>query len=246
MKTVTITAVALCAAAFAPACAQHDDGMAAMGGDSTHMVSAADAAMSMTMPGNEALHLEMSPVRTSTHADSARATDIVRQLRASLAKYRDTAAAVADGFRLFAPQVKQQHVYHFTNYRNAFVAAFRFDPTKPTSILYTRDSSGALRLVGAMYTAPKRLSLDALDQRVPLSIARWHRHVDWCIPPRGENSRWTETKDGAPVFGPESPIATQSACDAVGGRFYASPFGWMVHANVFAGDSLSTIFAHEH
>jgi hypothetical protein len=202
--------------------------------------------MSMPLPGNEALHLVMSPARTPTHADSARALALVQQLRASLAKYGDTAAAVADGFRLFAPQVKQQHVYHFTNYRNAFLAAFRFDPAKPTSILYTRDASGQMHLVGAMYTAPKRISLEALDGRVPLSIARWHKHVNWCIPARGENSRWTETKDGVPVFGPESPIATQSACDAVGGRFYESPFGWMVHANVFAGDSLSTIFAHEH
>jgi hypothetical protein len=246
MKAVTIACLALQMVALTTACAQHAHDMSAPAADSVHMANAADAAMSMPMSGAEALHLEMSPVRAATHDDSARATAIVRQLRTVLAKYADTAMAVADGYRLFAPQMKQQRVYHFTNYRNAFAAAFRFEPDKPTSILYSRDSSGKLQLIGAMYTAPKRLSADALDSRVPLSIARWHKHVNWCIPPRGANDRWTELKDGAPVFGPRSPIATRAACDAAGGRFFESPFGWMVHANVFAGDSLSTIFAHEH
>jgi hypothetical protein len=32
----------------------------------------------------------------------------------------------------------------------------------------------------------------------------------------------------------------------VGGQFEPSIFGWMVHANVFAGDDLGTIFADHH
>jgi hypothetical protein len=59
-------------------------------------------------------------------------------------------------------------------------------------------------------------------------------------------SRWTERQNGLPVFGPESPIATREACDAVGGKFFASPLGWMVHANVFAGDDLASIFGDDH
>src|SRR5947208_2916185 len=59
----------------------------------------------------------------------------------------------------------------------------------------------------AMDSAPARTSLDALDQRVPLSVARWHEHVNWCLPPRGQRDRWRETRDGNPVFGPAGLLA---------------------------------------
>jgi hypothetical protein len=66
-----------------------------------------------------------------------------------------------------------------------------------------------------MYTAPQRASLDDLDRRVPLSIARWHLHTNVCIPRLGQRDRWTEMRDGQPVFGPLSPIATREACELV-------------------------------
>ena len=46
------------------------------------------------------------------------------------------------------------------------------------------------------------------------------------------------------VFYP--PTSIEDACDAVGGRFFASPLGWMIHANVFAGEDLHSIFADHH
>ena len=97
-----------------------------------------------------------------------------------------------------------------------------------------------------MYTMPKRAGLDKLNERVPLAIAQWHKHVNWCLPKRGETARWMERQSGRPVFGPESPIATQAACDAVGGDFHVSLFGWMIHANVFEGEDLGKIFGDEH
>jgi hypothetical protein len=98
-----------------------------------------------------------------------------------------------------------------------------------------------------MYTMPKNASLDRLNSRVPLGIAHWHQHVNWCLPKKGEQARFAEkTADGKPKFGPESPIATKAECDAVGGDFHPNLFGWMLHANVFAGDDLKTIFADEH
>ena len=99
---------------------------------------------------------------------------------------------------------------------------------------------------GAMYTMPKGVKLSRLDDRVPLSIGRWHKHVNWCVPKVGEQSRWLETKNGKPVFGPESPIVTKSECDAVHGNFLASPLGWMIHANVYESSDLGTIFGDEH
>ncbi|MDB4884073.1 MAG: hypothetical protein JWL95_2839 [Gemmatimonadetes bacterium] len=192
------------------------------------------------------LHMVMTPVRSATTTDSARAASIVYALRGAIAKYRDTTAAVADGYKLFAPQIKQQKVYHFTSNWMGVQEAFRFDPRKPTSLLYRKDASGQLVLVGAMYVAPKRLSAEQLDERVPLSVARWHKHVNWCLPPRGESQRWLERKDGHPVFGPESPVATKAECDAVHGVFRDTLFGWMVHANVFAGDDAKSIWGDEH
>jgi hypothetical protein len=196
--------------------------------------------------GNEALHMLMTPTRPVAQGDSARAAAIAATLRASIAKYADTTAAVADGYRMFAPQIKNQRVYHFTRGWNAVQEAFRFEPAKPTSLLYARGSDGTLHLIGGMYTAPKRWSADKLDERIPLSVARWHKHVNWCIPPRGQRARWLERANGAPVFGPESPIATKAACDAVGGIFYADPLGWMVHANVMTSSEPAVIWGDEH
>ena len=196
--------------------------------------------------GNEALHMLMRPTRSIAPGDSARAAAIAATLRASIAKYADTTAAVADGYRMFAPQIKNQRVYHFTRSWNAVQAAFRFDPAKPTSLLYTRGADGALHLTGGMYTAPKRWSADKLDQRIPLSVARWHKHVNWCVPAHGQEARWLERANGQPVFGPESPIATKPACDAVGGVFHPSLLGWMVHANVMTSTDPTAIWGDEH
>lgn len=195
---------------------------------------------------NSALHMEMTPLRAPVPGDSARAAAVAAELRRAIEKYRDTTAAVADGFRMFAPQIRNQKVYHFTRGLNAVQEAFRFDPGKPTSLLYTKGADGRLVLVGGMYTAPKRFGADKLDERIPLSIARWHKHVNWCVPPRGQRERWLERADGQPVFGPESPIATRKACDAVGGVFHESPLGWMVHANVMTSDEPAAIWGDEH
>jgi hypothetical protein len=196
--------------------------------------------------GNEALHMVMTPKRPVSAGDSARAATVATTLRASIAKYADTATAVADGYRMFAPQIKNQRVYHFTRGWNAVQEAFRFDPAKPTSLLYTKGVDGSLHLVGAMYTAPKRFDPAKLDERIPLSIAQWHKHVKWCVPPRGQGARWLERANGAPVFGPESPVATKADCDAVGGTFYADPLGWMVHANVMTSSDAAVIWGDHH
>jgi hypothetical protein len=163
------------------------------------MIGAADAAMSGPMSDAARKHLEMSPPRQGSRQDTVRAMEVVKQLRVALAKYADTAAAAADGYKMFAPNLKQQRVFHFTNYRHAFMEAFRFDAAKPTSILYRRGANGQLELIGAMYTAPKRMRVSQLDERVPLSMARWHKHVKWCVPRLGHAQRWLERRDDMPA-----------------------------------------------
>lgn len=207
--------------------------------DSTSLAAATDHAMG-AHGHHDAIamaHLLMTPTRRVEAGDSARAANVVVALREATTKYADVRRAEADGYRMFAPEVAAQRVYHFTRNRNAIAAAFHFDPAQPTSLLYVKQADGAMKLVGAMYTAPRRASMEELDRRVPLSMAQWHRHVSICIPPRGARERWAE-KDasGTMKFGPAGSIATEDACDAAGGRWLESLFGWMVHVNAWASD----------
>jgi len=215
--------------------------------DSAAMVM--DSASAETAAANEAMaemrmnpHMRMTDRRPAAPGDSARAAQLVATMRAELVKYQDVHAALADGYRIFLPKVPQP-IYHFTSFTRAVAARFTFDPAKPTSLLYRHNRDSSYTLVGAMYTAPASASLDELDARIPLSVARWHEHVNWCLPPAGQRRRWTETRNGTPVFGPKSPIATEAACDSVGGRFFPRIFNWMIHVNAFAGDDPAVIFA---
>jgi hypothetical protein len=216
--------------------------------DSAQMTGMADGAMAgmSHMDENMAHHMRMTALRTPTHADSMRALALIQQVRTAIAKYQDPAAAEAAGYREFLPNVKNQRVYHYTNRRNALKAQFTFDPAEPTSLLYQPQPDGSVRLIGAMFTAPKGSTEDQLDARVPLGIAQWHEHVNWCLPPAGQMRRMQEQRDGKPVFGPESPIATKAACEAVGGVFHPLLFNWMVHVNVFAGGDMGSVFRDEH
>src|ERR1035438_2893087 len=62
-------------------------------------------------------HMYMTKLRPSTVQDWTRADEIVNELRESIEKYKDYHAALADGFRIFMPNLPQSE-YHFTNYYN--------------------------------------------------------------------------------------------------------------------------------
>jgi hypothetical protein len=181
-------------------------------------------------------HMKLSPTRPATAADRARADALVTTLRRVLEPYRDSTRAERDGYRPFLPQLPLPQ-YHFTNWKYGFIGAFAFDPERPTSLLYRR-TDGKYVLTGAMYTAPARATADELDARVPLSIARWHAHVNICLPRRNATSRvdWTR-------LGFKGSIATQAECDEAGGRFLPQVFGWMVHVQPFETDP-ARIWAH--
>ncbi len=216
--------------------------MAVLDSTDEHASRAAHEAMNGPMAADP--HMTLTPLRPPRAADSIRAAALVGEMRVALDRYRDVRAAEADGFRQFLPNVKQP-VYHFTNRRWALAELFRFDATKPTSLLYRPATDGRFVLVGVMYSAPARTSLDELDRRVPLSVARWHEHVNWCLPPRGHIERWGEVRDGKPVFGPKSTIATADQCAAVGGRFVPRLFGWMVHVMAFESDDPKIVWGGE-
>jgi hypothetical protein len=181
-------------------------------------------------------HMRMSPMRVASRADSARANALVERARAAVAKYKDVRVAERDGYRMFAPNIRNQPIYHFTNLRLAIRERFKFDPAQPSSLLYKRNPDGSLRLVGAMYTASKDATPEQLDARVPLGIAQWHLHTNMCVPTLTQTARWKEVSNGRPVFGPASTIATSEACDRVNGKFLPVVFNWMVHANLYEPD----------
>src|SRR6185436_3058088 len=108
----------------------------AFSADAQHDHAAAERAMTMMPDSIGRLHMEMTPLRKPTKPDTAKALAVVKELRAAIAKYADTTAAVRDGFKLFAPQMKEQKTYHFTRNMNAITSAFRFNPSRPTSLLY--------------------------------------------------------------------------------------------------------------
>ena len=175
--------------------------------------------------GNMALHMAYTDLRPANAADEERADKIVAELKQALAKYQNYHAAEAAGFKPFHPEFRAMKVVHFTRTWYGVKAAFVFNPDEPTSLLYERTSDGGYKLIGAMYTDRKNATPDQLDERVPLSVARWHRHINLCFPPTGAHPAdvdWTK-------FGFNGSIATAGACEMLGGRFYPQVFGWMVH-----------------
>jgi hypothetical protein len=190
------------------------------------------------MHHGDSAHMHMTATRPETAADVERANEIVKELRAGIAKYKDYHVALSEGYKIFLPNVPQKE-YHFTNYGNGFLEAFTFDAARPTSLLYKKTADG-YELVGAMYTMPKRASEEQLNERVPLSIASWHLHTNLCVPPVGQRKTADYTK-----FGLRGSITTQEGCNAAGGTFYPVVFGWMVHVYPFE-DSTEKIFAMHH
>ena len=234
--------VACCCAVLLPRASRAQDAARPLG-DAADTNATAAVMREMSQPTGD-LHRRMTPLRAPQPGDSARAAALLVTIRERVARYRDVRLAVADGYRPFLRGV-QQPVYHYTNRRNALAERYRFDPAAPTSLLYRRDSTGGLALIGVMYSEAPGTALEELDRRVPLSIARWHQHVNLCLPPLGALARWRDSSGGRPVFGPRSPIATPDACAAVGGRWVPRLFGWMVHIDAFADDSAAVWGGHE-
>jgi hypothetical protein len=173
------------------------------------------------MPG----HMTMTKLRPLAPGDREKADAVVAAARKAMAPYTDYRKALADGYRIFLPDVPQS-VYHFSKRDYGIEANYQFDPMHPTSLLYSKDAKGQYKLVGVMYTDRADASMAELNDRIPLSIAHWHLHTNFCEAPPGKQNEY---------FGPHAKygllgsITTEQECDAAGGDFYPHIFGWMVH-----------------
>jgi hypothetical protein len=166
-------------------------------------------------------HMQMSLKGEPAPGDEARGKAILDAAAVVLVKYRDVATAVYDGYKPFLPSGKIGEEIHYTNYHY-----HRFDYDRPTSILYRRTAQG-LQAVGVMYTAPANATPEQLNAIAPLSIATWHRHVDFCGGPK--------TLPPAEQFGPDARFGTQGSihteeeCAAAHGLWIPVVFNWMTH-----------------
>ncbi|MGB6687202.1 MAG: hypothetical protein WBE76_05110 [Terracidiphilus sp.] len=176
-------------------------------------------------------HMYLTTLRPRQAGDQRKADSIVAAAKEAMAPYQDYRKALADGYRIFLPNVPQP-MYHFTKPENGREARWRFDPLKPTSLLYRKTSDG-YKLIGAMYTDRVDANEDELNDRIPLSIARWHQHTNFCKAPAGQKALY---------FGPDAKyglmgsIHTREDCEAAGGVFFPHIFGWMVHVYPYETD----------
>jgi hypothetical protein len=171
-------------------------------------------------------HMQMSLQGKPQPGDEQRAERIVVAARAVLARYADVNLALRDGYKPFHPTGRMGEEVHYTNYRFALREQQHVDYGQPGSILYRRTSAG-MKAVGVMYTAPRDSTPEQLNGIAPLSIATWHRHVDFCAGPR--TLSMSEQFGPGAQFGPQGSIQTEDACIAAHGLWIPVVFGWMTH-----------------
>jgi hypothetical protein len=171
-------------------------------------------------------HMQMSLKGDPAPGDPGRAAQILAAAGAVLAHYRDVTTAMRDGYKPFFPSGRIGEEIHYTNYRYRRKEQHQVDYSRPGSILYKRTADG-LEAVGVMYTAPVDASPEQLDAIAPLSIATWHRHVDFCGGPRSLSA--SEQFGPTASFGPQGSIHTEAACKAAQGLWIPVVLNWMTH-----------------
>jgi hypothetical protein len=177
-------------------------------------------------------HMHMTELRPVQPGDQQRADAVAAAAKAAMEPYKDYRKALADGYEIFLPNIPQPQ-YHFTRHDYGREAITHFDPSKPTSLLYTKTPDGGYKLVGAMYTDRVGAPEEELNERIPLSIARWHQHVNFCKAPEGRKREYFGPNA---KFGLLGSIHTKEECDAEGGVFIPHVFGWMVHVYPYETD----------
>jgi hypothetical protein len=168
--------------------------------------------------------------------DSARALALVRDLRSTIAPYQTISAAESAGYRARrdSATVGAGRLLHLGRRLRWRDWRGGFDAAVPQSLLYRRTADGSMRLAGAMFVAPWSATVEDLDAMVPLSVARWHRHLGLCFV-RG-------TAPGSRVALRQARTAAD--CKKAGG-WYRAETRYMIHVMTDAGDDLTAVFPHE-
>jgi hypothetical protein len=171
-------------------------------------------------------HMQMSLKRKPQPGDEQHAQRILTAARSVVAHYSDVNTALRDGYRPFHPTGKLGEEIHYTNYRYNRREQRSVNYDHPGSILYKRTPEG-MQAVGVMYTAAQDSTPEHLTSVAPLSVATWHRHVDFCGGPR--SLPLAEQFGPLARFGPQGSIHTEQACKEAHGLWIPVVFGWMTH-----------------
>lgn len=151
-----------------------------------------------------------------TSSQKAAAAKLVSDTEVATAKYRNLAAAVADGFQ--GPALTStQHYLNVPNMQDGRV----LDPTRPESLIYTASPHGPV-LVGVMYVMnyPGEFGPEPGG-----CLTRWHVHTNVCQDPL--QGVLIEVKDTPIVCPPGTiryippPLLHVWFLDVPGGRFAA-------------------------
>jgi hypothetical protein len=179
-----------------------------------------------SVPSMKMGHMQMSLKAEVAPGDAERATEILKLAAAVLVHYDDVTTATHDGYKPFFPSGKVGEEIHYTNYHRRRLEQQHIDYSRPSSILYRRTADGLIA-VGVMYTAPTNSTPEQLNAIAPLSIATWHRHVDFCGGPK----KLPKDEQYGPHahFGPQGSIHTEEDCTAAQGLWIPVVLEWMTH-----------------
>jgi hypothetical protein len=183
-------------------------------------------------------HMYITSLRPIQPGDEEKVKAVVVQVRAAIERYKDYKKALADGYVIGNPNVNEPQ-FHFISQANTAEAEKHFDPTRPSALLYFQTPKQRYKLEGVMFTVPPNASEDELNDRIPLSIVRWHVHTNFCAAPP---DRVKEYLGKHPKYGMFGSINTADACKAEGGTFYPEIFTWMIHVFPFETD-LKDVFS---
>lgn len=169
-------------------------------------------------------HMQMSARQPARPGDRERAAAIVAAAREALRRYPTAEAARRAGYRPFGETGRMGEEVHFTSLGHSFAEGRRIDHDQPGSLLFRRTPRGLVP-VGVMYAAPNQTGAANLDARAPLSVATWHRHVNFCW----ALGREREAENAGPRFGYAGSIADEATCRRERGYWLPLAFGWMTH-----------------
>ena len=186
-------------------------------------------------------HMQMSLKPERRPGDAARADSIVATARLAIERYADVSVAERDGYRAFAPTGRMGEEVHYTSIKYGGMENDHPDWSQPGSLLYRRTPQG-MRIVGVMMTAPNQAGPAELDARAPLSIATWHRHVNFCGEPK--NTPKAELVAPRARFGFQGSVDSEAECLSAGGYWIPVAFGWMTH--VYPDESGAGVWGGEH
>ena len=185
--------------------------------------------------------MQMSLKTPAQPGDASRAEVIIAAAKNVLVHYSDVATAERDGYKAFAPTGRMGEEVHYTSVKYSFQEGAHPDWSQPGSLLYRRTPEG-LKIIGVMMTAGNEATVADLEARAPLSIATWHRHVNFCGEPK--NTPPIDLVAPRARFGFEGSIDTEADCQSAGGYWIPVAFGWMTH--VYPNEIGAGVWGGEH